>query len=341
MTTTQPDSMTKDEGLLPCPFCGREAEPEHLEGGAWSIGCPDDDCIGYMSVATFARKAEAIAAWNRRSTPSSADNALMEAAKDVVDRAFDHYRARNGRMCSIEGDDGEKCWIVPFDAMEDLRQALTSSPAAEVEPVAWMYERERNEVERAATIVNITRWSQERASGWTETPLYAAPVSPTPVEAGALREKEICPYCNGCGEHDASGSPCAVCNGSGGIDPDEEAYEMGMRDGYEQAIADVDRCTGGDGEYFASTIPGQGCPDWQSMVAKIVDRFTALSQHGGSKSGGWLPIETAPHACHVLATYFDTLIGEWICEFIPSPPSGPWTHFMFVQPPSTPSSKER
>jgi len=45
--------------------------------------------------------------------------------QEVRDRAFDHYRARNGRMCSIEGDDGEKCWIIPFDAMESFDHALT------------------------------------------------------------------------------------------------------------------------------------------------------------------------------------------------------------------------
>ncbi|MEG8224055.1 hypothetical protein OSJ57_26225, partial [Sphingomonas sp. HH69] len=49
---------------------------------------------------------------------------LREAAEELSARAFDHYRARNGRMCSIEGDDGEKCWIIPYDAMEDLRAAL-------------------------------------------------------------------------------------------------------------------------------------------------------------------------------------------------------------------------
>lgn len=51
---------------------------------------------------------------------------LREAAEEVCNRAFDHYRARNGRMCSIEGDDGEKCWIIPYDAMEDLRAALAT-----------------------------------------------------------------------------------------------------------------------------------------------------------------------------------------------------------------------
>lgn len=52
-----------------------------------------------------------------------------EAARALSDRAFQQYRARNGKMCSIEGDDGEACWIIPWDAMDDLRQALAKLEA--------------------------------------------------------------------------------------------------------------------------------------------------------------------------------------------------------------------
>ncbi len=55
--------------LLPCPFCGCEAELEHLENTQWSVGCLEGDhgpCIGYQSFTTFARRSEAIAAWNQR-----------------------------------------------------------------------------------------------------------------------------------------------------------------------------------------------------------------------------------------------------------------------------------
>ena len=61
-----------------------------------------------------------------------ADNARLmglvkeagEAGASVIEQAFDYYTARNGRKCSIEGDDGEKCWIVSFDAFESLRATL-------------------------------------------------------------------------------------------------------------------------------------------------------------------------------------------------------------------------
>ena len=55
------------EELRTCPFCGGGATFEHLENGRWSIGCEDDECIGFVSTTTFARRAEAIAAWNTRS----------------------------------------------------------------------------------------------------------------------------------------------------------------------------------------------------------------------------------------------------------------------------------
>ena len=68
-----------------------------------------------------------------RPEPSGDVVKMREAAEEVAARAFDHYRARNGRMCRREGDDGEKCWIVPYDAMEDLRNALSRPEAGDQE----------------------------------------------------------------------------------------------------------------------------------------------------------------------------------------------------------------
>jgi len=56
---------------------------------------------------------------------------------------------------------------------------------------------------------------------------------------------------------------------------EETAYQIGVGDGYEGAVQDIDRQTGGDGEYFASTIPGRGCPDADTMIAGIVERYDA------------------------------------------------------------------
>lgn len=52
---------------------------------------------------------------------------LLEAASDVIASASDTYKKRNGHLANFEDDSGEKCWIVPFDAFENLRTAVTKS----------------------------------------------------------------------------------------------------------------------------------------------------------------------------------------------------------------------
>lgn len=48
----------------------------------------------------------------------------VEAMREVDERANRTYRARNGKMCSIEADDGEACEIVHSDALFQLRATL-------------------------------------------------------------------------------------------------------------------------------------------------------------------------------------------------------------------------
>ena len=135
--------MTGDTSLAalkPCPFCG-ESQAMLCDspcgwndsGKAWAVSCRTEDCHGAifsLGYDLFETQAEAIAAWNTRTADQrcaelEAENArLREAGQAVIDTAFDHYTARNGRRMSIEGDDGEKCWIVPFDHFEALRKAL-------------------------------------------------------------------------------------------------------------------------------------------------------------------------------------------------------------------------
>lgn len=68
-----------------------------------------------------------------------------------------------------------------------------------------------------------------------------------------------------------------------GSEEEAEAYEFGKRDGYESAIQDLDLATGGDGEFYASTLPGRGCPDAEAMKARILERFAALQQGGAEQ----------------------------------------------------------
>lgn len=68
---------------------------------------------------------------------------------------------------------------------------------------------------------------------------------------------------------------------------DDEMYEIGKRDGYEEAVQDIDLMTGGDGEYRVAVFLGGGvdedrhCPDPAAMKARIADRFAALRRDEG------------------------------------------------------------
>jgi hypothetical protein len=75
-------------------------------------------------------------------------------------------------------------------------------------------------------------------------------------------------------EHKAALSP--VQDGEP-VDDADEAYEIGKRDGYEQAVQDIDVLTGGDGEYRYCTDhdPDRHTPDAEAMKQRIVDRFNS------------------------------------------------------------------
>lgn len=87
----------------------------------------------------------ALAALLAASPPAPTNDRLSEAVRSMIAQRSDHYTARNGRRCSIEGDDGEMCWIVPFEAMCDVERALASQAASTPAPtseraeiVAWL-----------------------------------------------------------------------------------------------------------------------------------------------------------------------------------------------------------
>ncbi len=59
----------------------------------------------------------------------------------------------------------------------------------------------------------------------------------------------------------------------------DEAYELGKRDGYSEAVQEIDLKTGGDGEYRYCTDhdPERHTPDPASMIQRIVERFETLN----------------------------------------------------------------
>lgn len=54
---------------------------------------------------------------------------LMETAQELIDRMSSTYTARNGREVGIQGDDGEKCYIVHSDQIHALETALQQHAA--------------------------------------------------------------------------------------------------------------------------------------------------------------------------------------------------------------------
>ena len=59
----------------------------------------------------------------------------------------------------------------------------------------------------------------------------------------------------------------------------DEAYELGKRDGFSEAVQEIDLKTGGDGEYRYCTDhdPDRHTPDPASMIQRIVERFETLN----------------------------------------------------------------
>lgn len=92
----------------------------------------DEDFISIDSFKEGKWECSHIKSWLREidQIPLSREQAdpsvLVEAAKIVIDRMFWTYKARNGREMSIEDSHGEKCWIVPDEAIELLKEALTT-----------------------------------------------------------------------------------------------------------------------------------------------------------------------------------------------------------------------
>lgn len=57
---------------------------------------------------------------------------LFNSGQALSAAAFTTYRKRNGQIGTIEGDDGEMCFIVPHDELIELRAAIEAMHSASV-----------------------------------------------------------------------------------------------------------------------------------------------------------------------------------------------------------------
>lgn len=82
-----------------------------------------------------ARAALEAAASHLAPAPDAVEAAVLAAATaEVTEQKFSTYKAKNGREVGIEDDNGEKCWIVPFDVMHALEAALACYQARSAAP---------------------------------------------------------------------------------------------------------------------------------------------------------------------------------------------------------------
>jgi len=128
-----------DHTLLPCPFCGGEAEllkgdpglysaENHLYHALKAVVC--DQCIS--SSGWYLHEEEAIAAWNRRTPPAAVPDGWLEAMK-IAEKALHPFYAAvfndNGDM-TVSGGYPYHEAIAGYHAYKRVRAMISAAPAA-------------------------------------------------------------------------------------------------------------------------------------------------------------------------------------------------------------------
>lgn len=108
--------------------------------------------------------------------------------------------------------------------------------------------------------------------------------------------------------------------------------------------------TSGGSEFFAGQMGDIYVADIPRCVERVRERYETGSRLTGDairriraerEKAGWQPIETAPHACTFLATYWSDDFGEWTVGLVMRPLDGPWTHWRPLPTPPALSQEER
>lgn len=175
------DPTSKERSLLPCPFCGAPATLETIESKAspgdlrFSAGCNTEDCIGYQSVITFARRGEAATAWNRRtlSGDSSADvlrtddDPLKPPAVETDELSVAFWKAEaiaatrivKAAAKAFPNDDGWLHAAQSFLSAEGLSDETTPDDLARLYDVFHIGSKVRNFATLLANVENAARRS--------------------------------------------------------------------------------------------------------------------------------------------------------------------------------------
>lgn len=131
--------MTKPmtEKLLNCPFCGGEAELEEVKMGDvsnWTVGCREDVdempmCMGYQSLTQFARKCEAITAWNTRPLAMVPGGGGWELVRSLLSALEDARQQLEGYEYEATGEVYNSPSLNA--AILEARAALPAAPQAD------------------------------------------------------------------------------------------------------------------------------------------------------------------------------------------------------------------
>ena len=111
---TTPAQMREAAALLPCPFCGSDAEtvtgPVPRKWGVMCRACDawrDDRC---------GTEADAIAAWNRRALPVAEQQAIRDRALDDAAQAVSNRAAYWWAEAAAADDTGRKKLSLSYEA---------------------------------------------------------------------------------------------------------------------------------------------------------------------------------------------------------------------------------